>query len=933
MQRFMRLAYAHPWVVVLTLAVITAASLFLARGLRLDPSVDGMMTDDPEARAIYARTVETFGTDQVTVICLRDPDLFDPDRLALIDELAYQLEGLPGVVRVESLFSAADFRDDQGTLRSGPLMRQPPADRDEARAILAQALENPLVAGNLLSRDGTTTSVNVFIEPDQDDPQFYETLAASIETLLAPCQGRFEEAFQLGNPYFRTVISQTMIHDQMRLVPLSVAVLILTLVLMTRSPASAILPLLTAGTSVCWMAAFMALADIPLNILTIIVPSLIIVIGSTEDIHLISEYREGLHKRGPGKLAFDYMVSKMGVVILITSLTTFLGFASITVNKIEILRQFGMAAAFGLLVNPVITVALIPAYLRLTGGRGASPLAPAGPPPRGDEDENAEPEPWKKNLSIFDLLGRAASSAANRHDRKLVAGLLLFAAGLALFSFNVRLNNDILGVFKKSSPIRQRTEAMAAHLPGVQTFSIAISSGVQGMFKKPEALRAVAAIQDYIAASPEFDASFSLADSLRLINREMHGGAQAHYAIPATEDQVAQYLLFIHDSDLRRSVNPDFSQFHILVRHSLQSSYEQKQALEGLRAFMAKTLGPHYQSAFTGESMLILGGADSIAEGQALSIALLLGIIFLIMSVLFVNVKAGLLSLLPNIFPVLIMFGTMGITGIPLNIGTAMVAAIAIGIAVDDTIHFMTRYNKEMLRLKDQHRAMEVCIHAEIRPVTATSLALALGFSVLLASEFVTIIQFGALSALVMLAALIGDLLLTGPLLANTKLLTLWDMLSLHVDPQVIRQSEFFRELRPWHIKKIILMGRIQERRAGESIFDEWDQGDSMYIILSGEVRAFSIQEDTGREVPYALFGVGDVFGQTAMLDPGPRSYSARAFSDLHLVEISHADFQRLHRLYPRLASLAHRNLARILGHRLAIANVMYYQKSLQNQG
>lgn len=932
MQRLMRQAYDRPWTVILILAAITACALFIAKDLRIDPSVNGMMTDDPRAREVYERTVATFGTDQVTVICLRDADLFDPDRLALIEELAYQLEGLPGVVRVESLFSAADFRHDEGTLRSGPLMRQPPADRAEAEAIRQRALESPLVAGNLLSEDGTTTSVNVFIEPDNADPEYYNTLAASIETLLEPCQGRFEEAFQLGNPYFRTVISKTMVDDQLRLVPLSVLVLVLTLVLMTRSPASAILPLLTAGTSICWMAAFMVLADIPLNILTMIVPSLVIVIGSTEDIHLISEYREGLHKRGPGRLAFDYMVSKMGVVILITSLTTFLGFASITVNKIEILRQFGMAAAFGLLVNPIVTVVLIPAYLRLTGGRGASPLAPAGPA-QPDDDEDAEPQPWKKGLSIFDMLGRAASAAANRHDRKLVAGLLLFAAGLALFSFNVRLNNDILGVFKKSSPIRQRTEAMSAHLPGVQTFSIAIASGVEGMFRKPDALGKVAAIQDYIAASPAFDASFSLADSLRLINREMRGGDPAHYTVPESEALVAQYLLFIHDSDLRRSASPDFSEFHILVRHSLQSSYEQKQALDDLQRFINQTLGPHYKSEFTGESMLILGGADSIAQGQALSIALLLGIIFVIMSVLFVNVKAGLLSLLPNVFPVLIMFGTMGLTGIPLNIGTAMVAAIAIGIAVDDTIHFMTRYNKEMLRLKDQHRAMEVCIHAEIRPVTATSLALALGFSVLLASEFVTIIQFGALSALVMIVALVGDLLLTGPLLTNTKLLTLWDMLSLHVDPQVIRQSEFFRDLRLWHIKKIILMGRIQERRAGETIFKEWDQGDTMYIILHGEVRAFSTEEDTGREVPYALFGVGDVFGQTAMLDPGPRSYSARAHSDLHVVEISNADFNRLHRLYPRLASMAHRNLARILGHRLAIANVMYYQKSLQNQG
>jgi len=930
-QRLMRFAYARPWVVILILAVITAASLFVAKDLRIDPSVDGMMTDDPLARDFHERTVGTFGTDQVTVICLRDPDLFDPERLALIEELAYQLEGLPGVVRVESLFSAADFHYDEGTLRSGPLMRQPPESREEADAVRQRALANPLVAGNLLSKDGTTTSVNVFIEPDRSDPEYYNTLAASIETLLGPCQGAFEQAFQLGNPYFRTVISKTMIDDQLRLVPLSVLVLVLTLVLMTRSLASAILPLLTAGTSVCWMAAFMVLADIPLNILTIIVPSLIIVIGSTEDIHLISEYREGLHKRGTGRLAFDYMVSKMGVVILITSLTTFLGFASITVNKIEILRQFGMAAAFGLLVNPIVTIVLIPACLRLVAGR-----APAGAAPQGagqDDDENAEPQPWKKGPGLFDVLGRAASAAANRPDRKMVAGLLLFAVGISLFSVNVRLNNDILGVFKESSPIRQRTAAMGAHLPGVQTFSIAISGGMAGMFKTPEALRKVAAIQDYITASPAFDTSFSLADSLRLINREMHDGAPASYTIPESEALVSQYLLFIQDADLRRSVSPDFSKFHILVRHSLQSSYEQKQALADLRRFMNQTLGPHYQSEFTGESMLILGGADSIAQGQALSIALLLGIIFIIMSVLFVNMKAGLLSLLPNIFPVLIMFGAMGLTGIPLNIGTAMVAAIAIGIAVDDTIHFMTRYNKEMLRLKDQHRAMEVCIHAEIRPVTATSLALALGFSVLLASEFVTIIQFGALSALVMIAALVGDLLLTGPLLANTKLLTLWDMLALHVDPLVIRQSEFFRDLRLWHIKKIILMGRIQERRAGETIFTEWDQGDSMYIILNGEVRAFSTEEDTGREVPYALFGVGDVFGQTAMLDPGPRSYSARASSDLHVVEISNADFNRLHRLYPRLASMAHRNLARILGHRLAIANVMYYQKSLQNQG
>ena len=928
MQRLMRFAHAHPLLVAVVLAALTALSLYVARDLRLDPSVGGMMTDDPEIRRAYRETIETFGTDQVTVVYLRDQDLFDPQRLAVMEELAYQLEGLPGVVRVESLFSVSDFRSEDGMLVSGPLMRRPPADRAEAMEVKARALESRLIAGNLLSTDGTATSINVFVEPDPADPDYYVNLAASIEELVAPAKASFQEAFQLGNPYFRTVIASTMLHDQSRLVPLSVAVLVLTLLFMTRSLSVAVLPLLTAGTSIAWTAAFMVLAGIPLNILTIIVPSLIIVIGSTEDIHLLSEYFEGLHRKGVKALAFEFMVSKMGMVVLITALTTFLGFASITVNKIDILRQFGMAAAFGLLVNPIITALFVPVYLRWFGpSKGRGGALPEASEPCGD-DEGCEP--WKRGLSPFDLLGRAATAVVNKHNRRLVALLLLVAAFIGVFAVDVRLNNDIMGMFKASSPVRQRTEAMSAHLPGVQTFFIRITGGHEGVFMRPEALRKVAAVQDYIDRSPAFDASFSLVDSLRYINQQMSGGDPKDFRVPDTEAMLAQYMLFMHDDDVRRSMSPDFSQCNILVRHSLPSSFEQKEALEALAATMDATFDTHYGYDFTGEGVLILAGVDAIAEGQAWSIGLLLVMIFIIMSVLFVNMKAGLLALVPNVFPVLVMFGVMGLFKIPLNIGTAMVSAIAIGIAVDDTIHFMTRYNKEMRRLKDQQRAMEVCIHAEIRPVVSTSVALALGFGVLAFSQFTTILQFGLLSSLVMIVALVGDLFLTGPLMSNTKLLTLWDMLSLHVDPKVIESSEFFRDMRLGQIKKIILMGQIQERKAGEVFFEEWDEGDSMFLILKGEVRAFSVN-DAGAEVPYALFGVGDVFGQTAMLDPGMRSYSARADSEAHIVETSAEDFHRLQRVYPRIASRAHRNLARILGHRLAIANIMYRQKATQS--
>ncbi|MCD6296201.1 MAG: MMPL family transporter, partial [Deltaproteobacteria bacterium] len=392
-------------------------------------------------------------------------------------------------------------------------------------------------------------------------------------------------------------------------------------------------------------------------------------------------------------------------------------------------------------------------------------------------------------------------------------------AVIGAFSFRVQLNNDILGVFRKDSLIIRQINEMSRELAGAQIFFIRISSGHEGIFKDPKNLAQIDAIQDFIRKQGLFDKSVSLVDFLKLINREMQGGDPAGAVLPVSVEQVSQYLLFLQDDDIERYAAPDFSEVNILVSHNLNSSYEQKKAIEGLDDFIEKHLNPHFKYAFTGESILTLRAADSIATGQAKSITLLLIIIFIVMSVMFLNAKAGFLSLVPNILPIIVYFGVMGIFSIPLNIGTAMVAAVAIGIVVDDTIHFMTRYNSEMHSLKDQDQAMRVCLEREIRPIFATSIALALGFAVLALSNFVSIIHFGVLSALVMVVALLGDMLVTPILLSSTRLLTLWDMFSLHLRKEVIEQSEFFRDMRPWQIKKIVLLGRIREAKAGEHIF------------------------------------------------------------------------------------------------------------------
>jgi len=252
--------------------------------------MEGLMVENDPARLVYQDTRETFGSDQISIVFVRDRDLFTPEKLEKLETLVLALEELPGVTTVESLFSVTNFKNENGMLSSSPLIDSIPESVDEARRILEDALRNPLIADNLVSRDGQATSINLFIEPEENNPGFYRDLAESVARLIEPMKGDFSIIYQIGNPYLRTQISDMMNLDMKRLIPLSVLVLFLALMLTTRSMSGAVLPMLTAGISVLLTAGFMSIVQIPVNILTIIVPSLIIVIGSTEDIHLLSEY-------------------------------------------------------------------------------------------------------------------------------------------------------------------------------------------------------------------------------------------------------------------------------------------------------------------------------------------------------------------------------------------------------------------------------------------------------------------------------------------------------------------------------------------------------------------------------------------------------------------------------------------------------------------
>ena len=316
---------------------------------------------------------------------------------------------------------------------------------------------------------------------------------------------------------------------------------------------------------------------------------------------------------------------------------------------------------------------------------------------------------------------------------------------------------------------------------------------------------------------------------------------------------------------------------------------------------------------------MINRAAESLFGGQVDSLIMIVTAIFIIMSLLFTSPLAGLISLVPNLIPVVFCFGVLGLFGIPLNPGTATVAAIAVGIAIDDTIHLMTRYGDICRTEPDQFKASILTMRAEAVPVISTSIALAFGFSTLLFSSFNIILQFGTLAAATMIFALYSDLLVSPILLRKVRLVGMWDIVAMKINTKVLIESPLFRDMSTYQIKKSILLSQMHEFQKDDLIITQGEKTQNMYVVLSGEVDV--VREDAGKELKIQTLGVGEVFGEVAFAGKIERTASVRANGPSEIMSIDSENIQKSLRFYPRIGKKLFENISRILSLRLSQAN------------
>ena len=897
-------------IVVVLIGLITLVASFGLSRLQIDTSFDSLIPDDDPSRPVYQRVMGEFGSDNKTILYVEDENLWSTEKLTALEILQTRLKRIEHITRVDSLFSLRSIRghtvDGKTSVKAEAVLERVPQSQEEVDAAKQRALGNPLYVGNLFSENGRVTAIILTVEDNEDKEDFEDAVYADIEASIEAHKGDFEQLFQVGPPRVNAELEKSLVQDFSLLGPLSAFVLIASILVFMRSPLAAIVPVVTSLLTIIWTFGLLGWTGVPLNILSAMIPSLIIVIGSTEDTHIMAAFFRGLANEehasmltadaDPRHKAIAYMAIHTGLPLILTVLTTALGFAANLFSSIGLIQDFAIASTFAIIANGVITVLVVP-FL----------LAQFGPEMINDKDEAYTNNLPNKIIETFRI----------SQDKFPIYTLALTGLLCAFFTYqasHLYVTNDPMSYFPEDRPLVKQTQQIHKELAGIKVFFISLEAADKA-FLEPGNLQRIEKIQEFMAKQAVFDSTISLADHLKYVNREIQGEF-AQLNLPKSRQMVAQYLLFFHRSELESYVSHDYRRANIVVRHNINDSHTLNKYVEELRSAVYQIAGPDFEAHIIGENLMVNQAAEDLMVSQIKALGLLLALIFILMSIMFTSFKGGAIAMIPSMIPIMLMFGLMGFLEIPLNPGTAMVAVIAVGIAIDGTIHLLARYNELCRATSDYKAAVNQAVKEVATPLIVSSLALSFGFGILLFSNFTVVAQFGALAAATMLISIFANLLITPIIMARIRLVGLYQIISMNVDEAVLDQSPLFKDMSNYQRRKAILISELHEFLPGERLVEQGTSGRSMFMILAGEANV--IRRDGDQERILAHLNPGQIIGEVGYIRAIERTADVTATTVVSALRFDYERMQKDLKFFPNIVAQLNFNISAILGGRLA---------------
>ncbi len=692
-------------------------------------------------------------TDNLAIVVAPEGgNVFTPETLTLIQNLTVDAWQIPYSSRVDSLANYQHTEAVEDDLLVEDLLYEEYEHTPERIAKVKQiALNEPLLKNALVSASGDVTIVNVTVQlPEVDKTAEVQEVIAAINTMIAKYQADYPsvEFHKAGIIAMNNAFMMSAQEDSSTLVPLMLLVVLVFLTFMLRSFFSVVATLVVIISSIVATMGLSGWAGMFLSTATVNVPTLVLTLAVADCVHVIVTMRQAMQRGMEKAQAIQYSIKLNAMPILITSVTTAVGFLMMNMSDSPVLRDFGNLSALGVIIACFLSVTMLPALLKLLPVKSlpANPLA-------------------ADKVTFMDKLGDFV--VANRKALLPISTLVIVGAA-ALIPLN-KVNDESVKYFDTSSEFRQAADFMEETVSGMTTISIAVKTNESQAIADPVFLQAIGDFTDWLRVQPETDHVATLSDVYMRLNKNMHGDDDSYYQLPLNRELAAQYLLLYEMSlpyglDLNNQINVDKSSIKMVLTVDNLGSVELVELEERIYSWFAAN-APQYEVVASSPSLMFAHIGETNMASMLSTLPITLVLISGLMIFALRSVRLGMISLVPNIAPAIIGFGLWALISGEINLGLSVVVTLTLGIVVDDAVHFLSKYQRARLEGKSAEEAVRYAFHTVGRALWITTVVLVAGFSVLAMSSFRLNSDMGLLSAIVIFIALVVDFILLPSLL------------------------------------------------------------------------------------------------------------------------------------------------------------------------
>ncbi len=743
----------HRRLILAAAMILLPVMVFTGKAIPFDNSKDQFFLLGDPTLDNYRMLVDLFGDHEYLVIGIEQltpgDDIFNAETLSTIDRLTRYLDSHRFVSRVESITNYQSISSVDDELSIDYLIDDTDGDYsgfERSKALSSRIADERLALGTLVSDDLRHARISVRVEYRADSADHKMALVRELYGYVEE-ENMSGDSFRLhyaGSAVFNEHIESMLRKDLLLMLPVMAVVMFIVLFQCFRSLIAVAMPTVVIGLGVLGVNELQSYLEFPHSLVDQALLPTMIIIGVGITVHVLVDYYFAMREKPDGQAASRTAIIKIWKPALMTALTTSTGFLALSVIRVAPIKEFAILGAIGPLILFFLSMTLLPALLSFS-----STLS-------------------QRSLRVVSagVITRATGALPlftwNNRFRILICGLA--ALMFATFTLpRIEIDTNYIDQLKTNDPVRHDIVYFDENFKGVDVVDIILDSGEADGIKDPEFLAQVEEFQTWLAAREATGPVNSLIDYLKEINQSLNNDDPAFYRLPDSREMTAQFLLLYStagaDNDFSEIKDFDNRYLRLVVPVINLTSREVREELDVIETRLQDSY-PRLQPVLAGDLTLFTARDIYAAEGMINSFGVALLSISVLLLVLFRSFKYGMLAILCSALPILLAGGIAGLVGLKLNLNTMMVAAMTMGIAVDDSVHILNRYITARSAGSTTRRAIEEAMRRSGRALIFSSTVLVIGFSVFILASFTTMIHIGVFASLIMIFALLGDLFL-----------------------------------------------------------------------------------------------------------------------------------------------------------------------------